>query len=120
MIEPGPSAERMRSKRKRTDHQCTCTICRAYPRSATAKEPRAINHVLAALDEKGRRRFVGLLALHRGRGGIERVREITGVSRPTVRRGRDAVQRAEKAVERDRVRAVGAGRRPLEKNTRTS
>lgn len=119
-VEFSLSAEQMENTKKRTDHQCTCPTCRAHPRSTTAKEHWAIHRVLALLDEKSRRRFVGLLALQGGRGGIEWVREITGVSRPTIRRGREEVQRAESATEHDRVRRVGAGRRVAEKNNRNS
>lgn len=110
----------MRSKKKRIVHQCICAVCRAYPRSATAKEHRAINRVLESLDEKNRRCFAGLLALQWGWGGVERTREITGLSRPTIRRGRDEVQQVERAGERGRIRQVGAGRLPVEKNTRSS
>jgi len=92
-------------------------MCRAYPASATAKEHRAINRVLTTLDEKSRRRFVGLLALQWGWGSIERLRQVTGLSRPTIRRGRDEVQRVEDRTHPGRVRAAGAGRPEVEKNT---
>ena len=110
----------MKIKKKRNVHQCTCTVCRAYSRSTTAKEHRAINRVLASLDEKSRRRFAGLLALQWGWSGVERASEITGLSRPTVRRGRDEVQRAERVAERGRIRQAGAGQPAVEKNTRSS
>jgi hypothetical protein len=92
--------------------------CRARPRSGTAKEHRAINRVVASLDEKSRRRFAGLLAWQWGRGGVERVREVTGLSRPTIRRGRAELQRVERAGERGRIRQAGAGRPVTEKNSR--
>ena len=108
----------MRSEKKQSVHQCTCDICRAQPRSVAADEHRAINRVLGTLDEKNRRRFAGLLALQWGRGGIARAHEVTGLSRPTIHRGRSEVQRAEPAAERGRVRTAGAGRRAVEKNIR--
>ena len=70
------------------------------------------------LHEKGRRRFVGLLALQWGRGGLAQLGQITGLSRPTIRRGRDEVQKAERVAERIRVRRAGAGRPLAEKNSR--
>jgi len=106
----------MRNRKKRNIHQCTCLICRSHSRSNTAKEHRAINRVLASLDEKNRRRFAGLLAWQGGWGGIERVSEITGLSCPTIRRGRDEVQQVERAGERGRIRQAGAGRPAVEKN----
>ena len=108
----------MKTQWKRSNRTCTCATCRHHPRSTVAKEHRAINRVLDALNEKGRRRFAGLLAWQWGRGGLERVREITGLSRPTIRRGRDEVQKVEHPAERGRVRTAGAGRPPVEKNRR--
>ncbi len=107
----------MKSEKKHSVHQCACDICRAQPRSIVADEHRAINRVLASLDEKNRRRFAGLLALQWGHGGITRVSEVTGLSRPTIRRGRTEVQQAEPELERGRVRKAGAGRHAVEKNT---
>lgn len=106
----------MKHKTKRADHKCTCITCREHPWSAVAKEHRAINRVLTALNEKSRRRFAGLLALQWGRGGVERLSELTGLSRPTIRRGRDEVQRVERRTERNRIRRVGAGQPAVEKS----
>ncbi len=117
MIESGHEAERMKSKTKQVEHKCTCLTCQAHPQSAVAKEHRAINRVLMTLNEKSRRRFAGVFALQWGRGGVERLSQITGLSRPTIRRGRDEVQRVERRTERGRVRRAGAGRRAVEKNT---
>lgn len=101
---------------KKSVHQCRCQVCKTAPRSAEAKEHHAINQVINLLHEKGRRRFVGLLAMQWGRGGVARVGLITGMSRPTIRRGREEVQRKERATERNRVRKQGAGRQRVEKN----
>ena len=105
----------MKAKKKPFIHKCTCTTCRHHPKSVVAKEHRAINRVLGELDEKARRRVVGLLALQGGRGSLARLSQITGLSGPTIRRGRDEVQRAEQATECGRVRRSGAGRPLIEK-----
>lgn len=84
-----------------------------------AKEHVAVNRVLAGLDEKNRRRFVGLLALQWERGGGQRLRDITGLSRTTIGRGRAEVQRADRETA-GRVRRRGAGRLAVEKNSRRS
>ena len=102
------------------EHRCTCTICGEHPYSRAATEHRAINRVLSTLNEKSRRRFVGLLALQWGRGSVERLNEITGLSRPTIRRGRAEVQQVERAGSADRVRRPGAGRLRVEKSGRVS
>ena len=103
---------------KSYEHTCTCSTCRDHPYAAVAKQHTAINRVLATLNEKSRRRFVGLLALQGGRGRLERLSEITGLSRPTIRRGRAEVQQVERAAESSRVRRSGAGRPRVEKNSR--
>lgn len=84
-----------------------------------AKEHQAINRVLAGLDEKNRRRFVGLLALQWRHGGIARLIEITGISRNTICRGRAEVQRADREIA-GRLRRTGAGRPAVEKNSQGS
>ncbi len=71
---------------------------------------------MSLLHEKGRRQFVGLLALQWGRGSLERLSVISGLSRPTIRRGREEVQQKERPSERNRVRKRGAGRKLVEKN----
>ena len=110
----------MELKKKQTDHQCTCAICRKHPKGRVAQEHRAINRVLTILNEKSRRRFTGLLALQGGRGGVEHLSQITGLSRPTIRRGRAEVQSTERRTESGRVRraGAGAGRPAVEKNIR--
>lgn len=107
----------MRIARKRSLHQCQCSICKRAPKGAEAREHQAINRVASLLHEKGRRQFAGLLALQLGHGGIQQVREITGLSRPTIRRGKDEIQRKERSSERNRIRQRGAGRKRVEKNS---
>lgn len=103
-------------RHKRPVHTCTCEECRRHPRSALAKEHRAINRVMANLNEKNRRRFAGVLAMQWGHGGVQRVMEITGLSRNTIGRGRSEVQRGEGAKRQDRVRVAGGGRPAAEKS----
>lgn len=69
---------------------------------------------MATFDEKSRRRFAGLLALQQGRGGVQWVHEITGLSRMTIRTGRDEIRRADRLPS---VRRAGGGRKAVEKNT---
>lgn len=71
------------------------------------------------LDERSRRLFAGLLARQFGRGGIQRVFEITGLSRVTIRRGLRECEKLQPA-ELDRIRSAGGGRKLIEKKFRTS
>jgi hypothetical protein len=97
-------------------YECPCAECRAHSCGSTALEHAAINCVMATLDERQRRLFAGLLAMHRGHGGILTVAEVTGLSRTTIRRGIDELQRGVGAADR-RVRRPGGGRRSVEKKT---
>src|SRR5262245_60645508 len=97
-------------------HQCVCETCQQHPDSAAAKEHRAINRLLAGLDEKHRRRFAGLLALQWGRGSIQLLSEITELDRMTIRRGREEVQRIDRQTV-GRVRRTGGGRKTVEKKS---
>lgn len=108
----------MATQSERSSHVCTCDVCREHPYSSVAEHHRAINRVLVTLDEKNRRRFVGLLALQWDRGGVQRLIEITGLSRNTIVRGREELQHARRASKADRIRRAGAGRKRVEKNSR--
>jgi hypothetical protein len=98
----------------RSIHRCKCGECRRSPLGELAEEHQAINRVMASLNEKSRRLFAGVLAIQHGRGGIERVVEITGLSRNTVRRGQRELQDGDGGLA-GRVRRSGGGRQCLEK-----
>lgn len=111
----------MRNEKKRDIHQCTCDACRQHPRSSVVtQEHRALNRVLAGLDEKNRRRFDGILALQWGRGSVIRLHEISGLSRTTIRRGRDEIQHVGPRSEQGRLRKAGGGRKAVEKTAAAS
>lgn len=103
----------MKRRKKRHIHKCECQGCSQHPHSRQAQQHQAVNRVVAAFDEKSRRRFVGLLALQLGRGGVERAHEITGLSRTTIRVGREEVRRADRIR---RIRRPGGGRLAFEKS----
>jgi DDE family transposase len=69
------------------------------------------------LNERQRRLWAATEALALGRGGISRLAEATGLSRPTVRAGIRELQQQERdpgqALEPGRVRRPGGGRPPL-------
>jgi transposase len=64
------------------------------------------------LDERGRRRFAAAEALTAGHGGILAVSQVTGVARSTIGRGLVELRSGE-AVDCDRVRRPGGGRKSL-------
>jgi hypothetical protein len=76
----------------------------------------AIVLFLGLLDEKQRRLYAGLESLKTGWGGDHQIAQLLGVDPGTVARGRR--QLLERDVEMERVRRVGGGRKPTEKNAR--
>lgn len=95
-------------------HRCRCRGCRSRSDSELVVYHRAINRVMAELDERSRRLFAGVLARQRGHGGIRQVAEITGLNRMTIRRGLRESERGQ-AESFDRVRRPGGGRKRVEK-----
>jgi DNA-binding phage protein len=81
-----------------------------------ARDHRAINRVVALLDERQRRLFAGLLARADGHGGIVKIAEITGLSRTTIRRGISELSEGS-TLDAERVRQRGGGRKAVEKNS---
>ncbi len=109
----------MANRRKQRVHGCRCQECRLGSNPDLAEYHRSINRVMVELDERSRRLFVGVLARQLGRGGIERVVEITGLSRMTVRRGLCECEVAQ-GTGADRIRRSGGGRERVEKKALTS
>src|SRR3954454_22187485 len=98
----------------RRPHRCGCSECLLNPRGATARTHRDINRLLATLDERRRRLFVGFLAREEGRGAIRRLARVTGLSRNTIRRGLREWQRPT-LIPGQRIRRLGGGPKPVEK-----
>ena len=107
----------MTSKTKKTLHNCRCESCVQHPYSRIAKEHKAINRVLLGLDERNKRRFVGVLANQQG--NILQLSQITGLSRNTIYRGQIEVEHPRQNPGSG-IRQPGAGRLSVEKNSRAS
>lgn len=98
---------------EREVHVCRCRECRSSRDSLMAKVHAALNLVLAHTDEKSRRLIAGLEAMKLGRGGVEKVAEITGLDPKTIARGVEELET--QSVVEGRVRQEGGGRPPVEK-----
>jgi len=106
----------MSKSKSRRIRQCICAACQGHPHSQMAQQHQAINRVLATLNEKNRRHFVGLLALEWGARKIALLSLITGLSRTTIHRGKREVAHPGHQT-KPPIRKAGAGRRPVEKNS---
>ena len=95
---------------------CPCPECQLQPTGKLAEQHRAINRMVASLNERSRRLVVGFLAQHYGRGGIARVAQITGLSRDTIRRGQRELAQPTPHLG-SRIRQRGGGRKRVEKKT---
>src|SRR2546425_2456179 len=71
--------------------------------------------LLNTLDEAQKRWFVGREAMLLGHGGVKRMCEVSGLSKPTVIKGvRELRDQQTLRPERDRIRQAGGGRKPLQ------
>ena len=104
----------MAAKQTKAPYVCQCQQCVADPIEAIAQLHVSVNQMVAVLNEKHRRQFVGLLALQLGHGGIKSMAEVTGLSRNTIARGQREIKESDFS---ERVRAVGAGRPVTEKKS---
>jgi hypothetical protein len=107
----------MSKNKSKPVHKCGCNECIEQPDSETALLHASINRLVAALDERHRRQFVGLLASQLGHGGLRYLSKITGLHRETISRGKREIVGANAALN-GRIRAVGGGRHQVEKKSR--
>ena len=73
---------------------------------------------LSMLNEKQRRVYAGLESLKLGYGGDQRIADFVGIDAHTVARGRRELEQHD--VDIERIRKAGGGRKPAEKNARSS
>jgi transposase len=85
-------------------------------RAATSEAERRWLRVLSTLNEAQARLYVAEKALELGRGGISRLAELTGMSRPTIYKGASELQAKRRvlAAQAGRIRRAGAGRKRVE------
>jgi transposase len=75
------------------------------------------------LNEKLKRRWAACEAMAMGRGGVSEVARATGISRTTIRKGIEEIERdypeLAQSIDPERIRAPGGGRRPLAETDET-
>ena len=70
--------------------------------------------VLATLDEAQARWFLAREAVALGRGGIQEMHALTGISRPTITKGIRELHEKKNLAVSERIRSPGGGRKRLE------
>src|SRR5438552_2852875 len=85
--------------------------------SDAKRDSKLLQRVMGTLNEAQRRWLVGREALRCGRGGIQRMIETSGLSKPTILKGIHELRDKRKlAAEEGRVRKPGGGRKPIEEH----
>jgi len=85
--------------------------------SDAKRDTNLFQRVIETLNEAQRRWLVGREALRCGRGGIQRMVETSGLSKPTILKGiRELSGKGKLVAEEGRVRKPGAGRRTVEEH----
>lgn len=71
---------------------------------------------MSRLDEQQRRWLAALESIQLGHGGIQRLKEMTGLDINTIRRGRRELDEGLSNRPVGRIRVTGGGRKRVEKN----
>jgi len=100
--------------------QCQCSPCQQGVEHPERQLHQQINLLVSRLEEQQRRWYVALEAARLGRGGLQRLAQITGLDEDTIRRGQRELAAGLPDAPIKRVRRAGGGRRPVEKKTRPS
>jgi hypothetical protein len=91
-------------------HECGCVACRSSRPHPDQLLHRQINLLLSRLDEQQRRWFAAVEATRHGRGGVQRLAEITGLDRHTIARGQRELASGLADRPTERIRCEGSGR----------
>ena len=98
-------------------HQCECEICQRPEHHPDKVRHRRMNLFFSRLDEQEKRWYAALEAERLGHGGQKLVAQITGLSLPTIQRGRSELDQALAERPEERVRLAGGGRKRVEKKS---
>jgi hypothetical protein len=101
----------------RAVHQCQCAKCEAG-NEVTQRAHHQLNVLMSRLNERERRWLAAMEANKLGHGGTRRLQEMTGLDINTIRRGRRELETDLVTLPKNRIRAVGGGRKRVEKKQR--
>ena len=103
---------------ERSIHQCECPICQQEDDHPDKMQHHRINVFFSRLNEQQKRWYAALEAEREGWGGQTLMAQITGLSVPTIQRGREELTDDLADRPQERVRMSGGGRKATEKKTR--
>jgi len=95
-------------------HQCECDVCQNQESHPDQVVHHQINVLMSRLDEQQRRWYAALEAHRMGHGGLVTICRITGLTEPTVRRGKEELDQDLQGRPVNRIRLPGAGRQKTE------
>jgi hypothetical protein len=98
-------------------HQCECEICQRPDDHPDKARHHRMNLFLSRLNEQEKRWYAALEAERLGHGGQKLVSQITGLSLPTIQRGRSELDQELADRPENRVRLPGGGRKRVEKKS---
>jgi hypothetical protein len=98
-------------------HQCECEICQRPEDHPDKVHHHRMNLFFSRLDEQAKRWYTALEAERLGHGGQKLVSQITGLSIPTIQRGRSELDRELADRPQGRERLHGGGRKRVEKKS---
>jgi hypothetical protein len=102
---------------KASIHQCECAICQSNEDRIVKQYHEQINLLLSCLTEPQRRWYVGFLSDSPDSPSDVELARITGISRDTIRRGRQELSDGLVTAAGHLQRQKGAGRPKSEKKT---
>jgi hypothetical protein len=100
--------------------QCQCPPCQQGVDHPERQLHQRINLLVSRLEEHQRRWYVALEATRLGRGGLQRLAQITGLDEDTIRCGQRELAAGLPDAPIKRARRPGGGRPPVEKKIRPS
>ncbi len=101
-----------------TVHQCQCAHCQVE--GDIMRYHTSLNRMLAVAPERQRRLIVGSLSQQPGGSNDEELSRITGLSRHTIQKGREELERGFDELPPQRQRHPGGGQPAAEKKIRNS
>lgn len=100
-------------------HQCEGEVCQQSRNHPEKEHHHRMNVFFSRLDEQQKRWYAALEVAKLGHGGQKLVSQITGLSIPTIQRGRDEMDKDLMERPSGQMRLPGGGRKLVEKNNPT-